>query len=96
MTGHVNVILEGDGALQDWAESEYGIGTKYSQQDSHPGSEVRAIYLSKGMASGKPACMIAARWPEEPAVIIEMSVEMFMTIAAAFKARYEMEGFTWD
>ena len=93
MSGAVNVILVGDSALADWA-SEIDIAGAYNVESE----DVRAVYLSRGMKSGKPSCLIAARCSHgdlPPTALIEMSVEMFLTIAGAFKAKYEMEGFTW-
>ncbi len=91
--GSVSILMNGDGALQDWADASIsGVIRLHSQQDS----EIRALYLTHGMESGKPACMLAGRGHDgdEP-ICIELSVEMFMSIAAAFKGKYESEGFTW-
>ena len=94
--GRIEIILQGDGALNDWRDtSEHHQKRFDSQHYTQEDSEIKAIYLTEGMASGKPSCMIAARDPGETPVLIEMSIEMFLTIAAAFKGRYEMEGFTW-
>lgn len=61
--GHVHIILDGDGALQDWAsEASTPITEHYNQETA----DVRAVYLSGGMASEPKPEMARSTAPRLP------------------------------
>lgn len=92
MAGGLHIEKEGDGALQDWANA-----TKALSDPVHltaETSEMRLLYLSGGMESGKPAVMLAARRPGETAFYcLELSAALLVTGAAAIKEWARQEGF---
>lgn len=84
----LHIAKEGDGALQDWADA--GVAVHLTAENA----EMRLLYLSRGMESGKPAVMLAARRPGETAFYcLELSAALLVSGAAAIKEWARQEGF---
>lgn len=80
--GHaVSIILNGDGALLDWADRPM-----HWIRDG-----IRAVRLHDGTESGKAAVSFAALLPNGDAVVFEMTETTFEAIAAAFRGRKQFE-----
>lgn len=54
----------------------------------HVTSTIRAVCLPGGMASGKPSVALLVHLEDGSAVIIETSLELLLTTADVFKAKY--------
>ncbi len=83
----VHIIMVADHALEDWVEPQTII-QRYSQDSD----EIRVIYVSQGMESGAPSCMIVVKSLDTKEItIIELSAEMLQSIAGSFRGRKDFE-----
>lgn len=88
----MHIILEGDAAFKDWAEQADALGlTTRTLSDDR--DELRAVYLANGTSGGRPTVFIAGREGiGSPPVALQMTLRMFLAVAAAFRGRAEFEG----
>ena len=78
----MRVILEGDGCWPDL------VGKEAHTHRVH-GFDVAA--LKGGMKSGKPSVAIRIDTPQGDTIIAETSMQLFISAARAFEARFEEE-----
>ncbi len=83
----LNIIMEGDGAFEDWKDRKvHHIGN-----DAPP---MRIAALPHGMKSGRTSVMIGIELPDKSVVMAEISLRLLLAAAAGFKAKYgdELDG----
>lgn len=76
----LRIILDGDGAFEDWKGRE----AVHLANDAQP---MRVCGLADGMASGAPSVAIGIDLGDR-VVIAETSLALFLAAAAALRARY--------
>lgn len=85
---HLEVCLEGEGALSDVKRHRF-VGSAPGEQGAlYMGKMLKVIALPGGMQSGLPSVSVLMELPDGRLAIGETSARMFVLAARAIAARY--------
>lgn len=81
----ISLIMDGDGAFKE--ELDATDPAKFIHLDGE--TPLKIAFLEGGMASGKPSVAIGAPLPDGGYLIVETSLEAFVTAGRGLQARSE-------